>query len=358
MRKNYKRLISIVAVLAMITLLVAACQQDTPAAPAPAPEAPAAPAPEAPAAEAPAAEAPATGGTGKYLKDNYLVIGIPKVVHPWYDDVVIGAERAVAELAEMGITVEFEWSAPPEADVILHTQRLETAAARNPDGIFVSSLDSAANTTTINEIVASGIPVVTYDSDAAESNRYTFIGNADDEADGARAAEALADLMGEEGEVAFLVGSLGAPNHIGRIQGARDKLAEFPGISIVADPSDNDDMQRAMELTEDILRANPNVRGFYSPNAGSNVAIPTVVLEMGKEDEIFIVGHDDLPECLQFIHDGIVDISFVEYVQEMGYWSVMYLLELADGREVPDYHEVGSFKVTRETIGDFYPEFR
>jgi len=355
--KNYKRLISIVAILAMISLVVAGCQQD-PATPA----APAAPAAEAPAAEAPAApatdaETPVTG-TGKYLKDNYLVIGIPKVVHPWYDDVVLGAERAVAELAEMGITVEFEWSAPPEADVILHTQRLETAAARNPDGIFVSSLDAAANTTTINEIVASGIPVVTYDSDAADSNRYTFIGNADDEADGAKAAEALADLMGGEGEVAFLVGSLGAPNHIGRIQGARDKLGEYPGISIVADPSDNDDMQRAMELTEDILRAHPNVRGFYSPNAGSNVAIPTVVKEMGKSDEIIIVGHDDLPECLQFIVEGVVDITFVEYVQEMGYWSVMYLLELADGRPVPDYHEVGSFKVTMETIGEFYPQFR
>jgi ribose transport system substrate-binding protein len=115
-------------------------------------------------------------------------------------------------------------------------------------------------------------------------------------------------------------------------------------------------MQRAIELTEDILRAHPNVRGFYSPNAGSNVAIPTVVRDAGRADDIIITGHDDLPEAIQFIIDGILDVTFVEHVQDMGYYSIMYLLELADGREVIPYHEVGVFMVTIDTVRQYYPE--
>ena len=357
MRKRHRHLISIVIIIAMMSLILVGCQQDAPATPTPNQPAASAPDAEEPAATAP--DEPVSQDTGPYLKDHYTVIGIPKVVHPWYDDVVIGAEKAVAELYEnYGIVVDFQWNAPPEADVVLHTQILESAAAMNPDGIFVSSLDAAANTPVINEIVASGIPVVTYDSDAEGSNRYSYIGNADDQADGARVAAVLAELMDYHGEVAFLVGSLGAPNHIGRIQGARDYLSQYPDITIVADPSDNDDIQKAIELTEDILRAHPNVRGFYSPNAGSNVAIPTVVRDAGKADEIFITGHDDLPEALQFIADGVLDVTFVEHVQDMGYYAVMYLLELADGREVPSYHEVGVYMVTKETLADFYPQFK
>ena len=175
-------------------------------------------------------------------KEKYFVF-VPKLIHPWYDDVEKGAADAMAELEMLGYDITYDWDAPNDADVVMQTQRLESAIAKEPDVLFVSCLDVDANKPLIQEAVDAGIPVISYDTPCTGTAAMSFVGRYD-----------------YEGEVAILAGSPGALNHKQRVAGFKKAMEAYPDITIVAEEFDNDDVERAANLTASILQANPNLK--------------------------------------------------------------------------------------------------
>src|SRR5690606_38408455 len=107
----------------------------------------------------------------------------------------------------------------------------------------------------------------------------TFVGHADATGDGALMAQVLADAMGGEGEVAILIGSPGAVNHQQRVNGIKETMAaNYPNIRIVTEEADNDDLERAVNLTSSILQAHPNVRGLFGANASAPIGAAQAVV--------------------------------------------------------------------------------
>ncbi len=286
------------------------------------------------------------------VQDLYFVY-VPKVVHPWYDDVKNGMEQAIAELAEQGINVKYEWDAPPQADVVLWTERLESAIAKEPDVLAVSCLDAEAGQPLIEEAVARGIPVVGFDTPCPGSPLTTFVGHENYVPDGAEMAEVLAEALGGEGKIALLMGSPGAANHKQRIEGFKEKIAEYPGIEIVAEEYDNDDLERAVNLTASILQAHPDLDGIYGANATAPIGAGNAIVEAGKKGEIVLVGHDDLPEMVSFVKDETALAMSLQRVPEIGYWSINHMAALGQGHTAPEVHDTGSFVVDKSTVDTY-----
>ena len=68
------------------------------------------------------------------------------------------------------------WNAPTSADQLKQKEILELYITQRVDGIAISALNGDFLTDTINRAVDSGIPVVTWDSDAPKSKRLAFCG--------------------------------------------------------------------------------------------------------------------------------------------------------------------------------------
>src|SRR5689334_9915369 len=85
--------------------------------------------------------APDTSKSTKYAKTEYNLVFIPKLVHPWYEDVKTGIDKACAELKQQGINVKYTWDAPADAVVTDQISKLESAASKNPDGISLAVID-------------------------------------------------------------------------------------------------------------------------------------------------------------------------------------------------------------------------
>lgn len=285
--------------------------------------------------------------------ENYHFIFIPKLVHPWYEAVKQGADAAVSELKKKGINVTYEWDAPPVADILVHTQKIEAAIAKRPDALAVSVLDPASDTPVIKEAIKAGLKVITFDCDAPESGRAIFVGHDKNEQDGRDLAEYLAQKMNYQGEVAILIGSLGAPNHVQRVKGFKEVIAKYPKMKIVAEAADNDDLQKAVALAENILQAHPNVKGFFGCNASNPIGIAQAVKDAGKAGKVFIVGMDDMPETINFIKEGVISATKVQNVFDIGYWSIMYMVQLAQGKSVPKEHPTGSYIVTKDNLAEY-----
>lgn len=296
-------------------------------------------------------------GEGLYApaKTEYEFVFIPKLVHVWYETVKVGIEKAIAEYAEQGIDINYTWDAHPTADILIHAQKIESAAAKSPDAISTAVLDPASDTAVINSVIAAGIPVCTFDNDAPESDRMFFAGNNDNKEDGIVLGELLAEQIGYKGEVAILAGTLGAPSHMERIEGFKEVMAKYPDIKIVAEYADEDSIEKAVSLTENIINSNPNVVGIFCCNAANPVGAARAVADAGLQDKITIVGMDDDPETMSYINDGVIYATRVQNVADIGYYSVLEMVKIADGiTPENEVHSVGSYTVTKDNLDEYY----
>ena len=286
-------------------------------------------------------------------EEEFYFVYVPKLVHPWYEDLKMGIEDAIAEVEEAGIKVKFEWDAPPHGDVVIHTQRLEAATAKEPDVLFASCLDPAADTPLLDQAAELGIPVMTFDNDCPDANRLGFIGHPTNEPDGRGMAEALAQKLDYEGEVAVLIGSPGSVQHGQRVAGFKEVIAKYPDMEVVAEEADNDDLERAVNLTASLLNAHPNLKGIYGANATAPIGAARAIVEAGKQGEVFVVGQDDLPEMVEFLRDGVVVSMSLQRPYEMGYWSIYHGIAAARGHTVPPLHETGSWAVGQDMVDSY-----
>ena len=137
-----------------------------------------------------------------------------------------GFDRAAAQY---GVTAEMR--GPDTFNPAVEVDEFRAAVARKPAGILVSVADPQWMTPAINEAIAAGIPVITIDADAPESQRLYFIGTNNLEA-GRLGGERVAAELNGKGNVAFFT-MPGQANLEERLKGYKDVFANFPGIKIV-----------------------------------------------------------------------------------------------------------------------------
>lgn len=276
------------------------------------------------------------------------IVFVPKMSHPWYDIVSSGASRAVEELKTEGIDVEVVWDSPPQADVADHNQRIKTNIGRQPDGLAVSCLDFTTNEPLIQDAVNAGINVITFDTFC--SDKFNFVGHKGDYQDGADLAQFLVEKIGGSGKIGILAGSLTAANHAARVQGFKDAIATCPEIEVVFEEPDDDSLEKAVKLTENALKANPELAGIFCSNASNPIGAARAVVKAGKAGEVIIVGMDDLQETLQFIEDGVIAGVKAQRQWEIGYWVVKYLVAMNQNHTIPHEHAIGSQILTKEQL--------
>lgn len=147
-----------------------------------------------------------------------------------------GARKRAEEIsARGGRTVEVvDLSPATEApDAVTQTAALQQAIDSGVDGIAISVGNAAAQTPLIDDAVARGIEVITFDSDAPASRRRTYY-SLDNRAAGAEAAQLLAAQIGDEGEVAVLTSDDTAANIVNRAAGFEEEIALHPAVRVVA----------------------------------------------------------------------------------------------------------------------------
>ena len=114
----------------------------------------------------------------------------------------------------------------------MQAQRIAQAVKERMDGVLLSVSDARAVTPAIDDAVAHGVPVMTFDSDAPDSRRFTYCG-VDDVKAGETLMEELARLVPRGAHVAVLAGNRAAPNLSRRVEGVLREAARHPDIKVV-----------------------------------------------------------------------------------------------------------------------------
>ena len=264
-------------------------------------------------------------------KKNYNFYFTYKIVHPWWDAVALGMEDAQKKYLEKGIIITYEYMAPDAVSYEDQIKRLSQAEKGNYDVIGVDVADEEKISPVLDKMVASGNKVMTFSSsDAAPGcKRIAYVGNTHNYRDGADLTEALCKKIGYKGKVGILVGSHGAPCHEDRAKGAKDTIAKYKNMEIVAVEYDMDSIDLAYELTVKMLKDNPDIAGFVCCNMSNPVGTARAVNELGSK--AVIVGMDHDQEALNYLKDGVIYCLGVQDCYSIGFDTLQVAVKIADG---------------------------
>ncbi|MCB0191507.1 MAG: autoinducer 2 ABC transporter substrate-binding protein [Anaerolineae bacterium] len=309
-------------VLVLLTALLAACggaeeaapPAEEPAAEEPAEEAveeaaeevveeePAEEAAEEAAEEEPAEEAAATG-------DLNFVTVVKIAGINWFNRM---EEGVVAWGEETGVNATLV--GPAEADAAQQIPLIEDLIAQGVDALCVVPMDPTQLDPVLQKAMDAGIIVVTHEASNQNSMDYD-IEAFDNMAFGAGLMDRLAEEMGEEGEYAVFVGSLGSKTHNEWVDGGIARQEEaYPNMTMVGDKNESfDDAEVAYQKAKEILAAYPNIKGFQGSASTDVAGIGRAVEEAGLQDEVAVVG-TSLPSIAgDLLYSGAIDA--------IGFWD-------------------------------------
>ena len=281
------------------------------------------------------------------------LVMVPKGVHPYYEPCFEGFKAAAAKY---GVTVEYE--APAKFDIALQVKVLEDLISRKVDGIALSALDDKPLVPVIKQALEAGVKVLTFDAPAPSSAQLSYIGT-DNANSGYEAGKKLATLMGKKGELAILQGGLGAPNLNMRRQGIEKAFEEMaPDIKIVTVADTEGKFDIAVNKTEALLEAYPNLTAIFGVSAEGAPAAAKILKAQKKADKIILAGYDDLKDTLEGIKDGSVKFCVVQKTFKMGWLSVERLIAATKGEKIEPLIDTGVVFVEKGNVDTYMDEMK
>lgn len=266
-------------------------------------------------------------GTAAVAQDITIAV-VPKVAVPFFDDCNTGAQAAADALG-----VGYQWVVPQNTQGATQVKIMEDLIARHVSGIAISVNEPKSVEGVIKQAMDAGIKVVTFDSDSAESGRSMYIGTINKQA-GVTMGNSMAEKLGGKGKVAIITGQLGASNLNERIDGVKEALAAYPDIEIVAVEGTEDDLAKAVSVTEAILRGNPDLAGIFGMSQVGGPAVAKVLAQQEFTDRkgaVAVFAFDDLPDTIQGVKDGYINGIMVQRPVTMGKLAVESLVAQIKG---------------------------
>jgi ribose transport system substrate-binding protein len=233
-----------------------------------------------------------------------------------------GLQKAAAEYhvtAEMRGTGFFD----PKGEV----DEFRSVLATKPAGILVSIADPDMMRPEINKAIAQGVPVITVDSDAPDSQRPYFIGT-NNLAAGRLGGQRLAAQLNGKGTVVFFTNP-GQPNLEERLKGYKDVLATFPGIKIAEVFDMQGDPGKALDKSEEYLtRSGANrIDGLVCLEAAAGKDVAEAIKRHKAEDRVLVTMDVD-PATLELVKAGEIDATISQKPYTMAYLGLKGLDEI------------------------------
>lgn len=263
-----------------------------------------------------------------------------------------GAEAAAKELGEKNhMKIDVLWLTPPQEDAQVQAQRIQQAVNDGADAILISCSDAGKVTGVINDAVARGVQVMTFDSDAPQSKRFAYYG-VDDIKTGQQTMAELATLMNGKGKVAILAGNQNAPNLQRRVQGAKEEAAKHPGMQIIGVFNH---VETAQDATAEVVRvdnAYPDIQGWAF--VGGWPLFAQSLLTDATLAKLKVVSVDALPAELAYVDRGVVPVLLAQSVYKWGYVGVQTIVDKVHfKKDVPQIIPMQLVRVTKASLGDW-----
>jgi len=289
------------------------------------------------------------GGAGSGKKITIVMIGKSEA-NAVFLAARAGAHAAAADITRKGgVQVTVDWETPAQEDPAAQAQRIKDAVDAHADAILVACSNADRLAPAIDDAVARGVQVMTFDSDAPQSKRFAFYG-VDDVKTGAGVMSELATVLEGKGAVAILAGNPEAPNLQHRVQGVQQEAKNHPGIRIVGVYSHVETPQAATAAVLKAQAEHPEIKGWAMVGAWPLFG-PKLLTALPAGARVVAV--DALPAELDYVDKGIAPVLLAQPVYQWGYVGVQTIVDHLQNKPVPEHITMDLVRVSKQNLGDW-----
>ena len=310
-----KKLFSFVSMVILLSMMLAACAQQTTA--------------PAPGDSAPVALAPA--------KSETTIAGVVFQDDQFMNSMVQGFTDAGAKYGIKVVT------ANTNNDQSKETELIQTYIAQGVNGIAIAPLSKDASIANLKEAASSGIQVAITNMSISDPSFLAGGFTSDDFSNGKIVGEHAAEFIKENYDGAVKIAIVDfdhqLPDQSKARYGGFEEGLKSAGVeySVVAHQSANlqDD---ALTKTTDMLTANPDVQVIFACNEGGTIGAAMAVKQAGMGGQVYVFGYDGSDQLTSMILSGD-DILLGTVAQDpysQGYRAVEALAKALKGETVPE----------------------
>jgi len=328
---SLKRLLTVMAVAALLVLGVAACGDDDDSGNGGG---------SADAAAQTTDDAGTSNSSGGTVS---IVASVPPTDHGWLGAISKNAQAA----ADRYDDVDFRLLEAADADS--QAQQIEQVISDRPDA---------------QRAEAAGIPVINVDRlfTAPDAATATILG--DNYQIGVLAADYIADRLRCEGNVVEIQGLAGISVTTERTRGFVDQLRKAcpdGGIEIVARQPGDFNPDTGLRVMETILQAQDQIDAVYTHDDDMAQGVVQAIRNAGRDDDMFLTGVGGSQDAMDQIREGGLYAATFLYNPNMAASAVNMarLIALGEGLpelvppEVPRQLVVPAATVTQDNVADY-----
>ena len=244
-------------------------------------------------------------GTSHAAKKRY-VVSVKLIGVGWFDNMDKGI-KSWATSKKIDASMTGATDASPEKQ----SKMVEDLIAQKVTGIGIVPNDVASIDGIIAKAKKAKIKVVTHEAGGiknADANIEAF----ENAAYGAVIMDNLATCMGSAGKYVQFVGTLTNGSHNEWVAGAYAQAQKkYTGLTRVEDPIESkEDADVAYNKTKELLKKNPDLKGFEGSSANDVVGIGRAVEELGLTDKTCVMGTSIPSMTTKLLNTGAIDKIF------------------------------------------------
>jgi simple sugar transport system substrate-binding protein len=338
-----RKLVFLLTALLLVVSMLAACAAPPVTAPAAdtgaesAPTEAAAAMAEEGAGEEAAAATTQWAGAGKPADQLKFGTVVKSSAFNWFIRMDEGVKQFAADTG-----IDAFQQGPSEADAAMQIQVTEDVLAQNVDALLLVPYQVPPMEPVMQKARERGVVVVTHEASDVQNADYD-VEAFDNAGYGRHLMDNLANCMGEEGKYAVFVGSLTSTSHNEWVDAAVAYQQEaYPNMEMVGTKNETgDDVAKAYQITKELLKTYPDLKGFQGSAATDVVGVGQAVEEAGLQDETCVVGTSITSYASEGLSTGAIDIASAWDPAMAGYAMNAVAQKLLNGEEITDGMDLG-----------------
>lgn len=243
-----------------------------------------------------------------------MVTVVKAVGVPWFNILNQGLEEGGKQF-----NLKTSMVGPTRADPAQQVKLIEDLIAKKVDVIGLVPLDTKVTAQVVKRARDAGIMVITQEGPNQPGKTWD-VELMSAQAYGEAQMKALAREMGEKGDYVVLVGTLTTTGHNQWADAAiAYQKAHYPNMRLAADRFPGADfIDESERVTQDILKAYPQVTGIMSMGSNGPIGAGNVLKKRHLEKKIALVGTTIPSQARAYIMSGVIREGFLWNPKEAG----------------------------------------
>ena len=277
-----------------------------------------------------------------------VAVIISTLNNPWF---VVLAQTAATKANSLGYETKIFDS---QNNTSLEADNFENAIASGYDAILFNPTDADGSVVNVLKAKTAGVPVFCMDREVNSTEAATSQILSDNYSGCVAIGKYFVEQMNKKGKYVEILGLVGDNNTWNRSRGFHSVVDFYRSLQMVAQQSADFDRNKAMEVTESLLQAHPDIDAVFCGNDAMASGAYQALVAAGKAGDVKVFGFDGAEDVVKSIKDKKIVATGMQFPKVMATTAATYADEYFKGkRDFPQKMPVAVELVTQQNVNEY-----